>query len=235
MPERNRNASSSIGEKIISSVVDTAIKYIIFPIVLLIVLTIHSVRSVDSPVRHFAISIARPALTSMLSSEDAFTTPSPVAQLSPTPTVTQTPTSIPIATATPRLPPTLIPPPTPTPTPTRTVEGVRATLISLRDQALRRQYNNDRDAGLNIVVKDAVYYGQYDIALDAAKRGGWASNKSSMLAYVAECMAREEWYEWARHAADHIPILSLKQLLEKRYLTWNISLSKIRPRHYAGK
>ena len=189
----------------IASILDTVIKYIAFPALLLIILGIHAMCSVDSPVRHFVISISPAALSSMLSRSDLSPTPSPTPPTFPEPTATPTPTPIPIATATPR--PTLTPTPTPTstPTPTRTVEEVRAVLISLWSQSLRHSFNSDRDAGLNIVITDAVHYGQYDIALDAAKQGGWDSNKSSMLVYVARCMAREGWYGWARHAADHVP------------------------------
>ena len=217
MAEDNRNASSSIRDTIVASVLDTAIKYVLFPALLLIVLAIHAVCSVDSPVRHFVISIAPTVLSSNLSSPDVSPAKSPAVHSSPTPTVTSTPTPIPIATATPRPKPTQTPtptpPPTPTPTPTptyspsptTTVEEVRGVLISLWHQSLRRSSSSNRDSGLKIVVSDAVHYGQYDIALGAAKQGSVSSNKSSMLVYVARCMAREGWFDWARHAADHVP------------------------------
>ena len=159
----------------------------------------------DNPVRHVVLSLGQPALSTMLSSGSITPTPPTVATVLPTPIVIPTPTPIPIATATPSPTPTPTPTPNATPTPTRTVDEVRAILTSLKDQALSRSTSGDRDARLNIVVIDAVYHGQYDIALDAAKQGGYKSTKSSMLVYVAGCMAREGWYEQARNAADDIP------------------------------
>lgn len=206
-------------ERIKASIVDAAVKYALHGIVLLVVAVVVAVCSLDNPVRRFAISIAPPAVQEMFSETSQSRSPARDYQFPPTPSITPTPTPIPIATATPRATPTMTPTPThtptptptPRPTPTRTVEEVRSVLISLWHQSLRRSTSSHRDTGLNTVVRDAVYYGQYDIALGSAKQGSLSSNKSSMLVYVARCMAREGWFEWARHAADHIPLSGPQQ------------------------
>ena len=213
-----------MSERIKASIVDAAVKYALHGLALLVGAVVVAVCSLDNPVRRFAMSIAPPAVQTMFSETSQSPTSAPDYQLPPTPSITPTPTPIPIATATPRATPTMTPTPThtstptptPQPTPTRTVEEVRAVLMSLWRQSLGRPYTADRDAGLNTVVTDAVHYGQYDIALGAAKQGGWDANKSDMLVYVAECMAREGWYDWARHAADHIPYFGPQNTVRER-------------------
>lgn len=80
---------------------------------------------------------------------------------------------------------------------------------------MTRRYTAEQDAGLETVVDEAVRYGQYDIALSAAKRGGYDSNRSNMLVFVARCMAHEGWYQKALDATNHIPYIGPKRFIRQ--------------------
>ena len=129
---------------------------------------------------------------------------------SPTPTPHPTQPPVPTPTFTPTVTPTTAPSPTPTPF-QRNENEVRETLISLGGQAMERGSSSEHDAKLEKVVRDSLLYGQFDLALWAARNGVGSSKTSSMLADVAYCIAIEGGYEWARYIAKLIPLYAVEQ------------------------